>query len=540
MLNVLRHYLPLRKALLIASETVLLTLVVMAVMSSHLWRPTPATVKLLAQASLDAVDARWRVAISSLVVALLAQLSLAFNELYDFRVSGSRHERMARFLTSTSSAVLLVMLVLVLARVWDVERALEFPALPFAQTAVLLTSALFAAFLLVFLWRSVFHHVLRRSRFRERMLILGAGRSARRLMDELQARENSGYELVALLARSDANGERRRAERRGLADTSSTGNPWFEASLRAEGGASAAAVFEDLSETKLLLAPRPGSRLEEAPAGAGQKEPLPALARRLGVDLVVVAFEERRGSLPVDELLACRLDGVQVVEAEAFFERMTGKIPAEAMRPSYLIFNPGFDVHPLAAMAKRTLDLVLSLAGILVLGPVMLVVALLVRLDSAGPVLFRQERVGRRGRPFTLCKFRSMRVDAEKLTGPVWASEDDPRVTRVGRWIRRTRLDELPQLFNILAGSMSLVGPRPERQHFVDELAKKLPYYNQRHGTKPGLTGWAQINYPYGNTVEDALQKLQYDLFYIKYQSLLFDLSILFHTVKTVLLRKGT
>jgi len=542
MLNVLRHYLPLRKALLILSETVLITLVVMAVMASHLWSPSENILRALAQerVSLDAVDARWHILVSSLMVALLAQLSLAFNELYDFRVSGSRPERMARFLTSTSSAVLLVTVVLALVRRWGLERVLEFPALPFAQTVVLLTTALFAAFVLVFVWRMVFHHLLRRSRFRERMLILGAGRSARRLMDEVQGRENSGFELVALLARSDESIERRRGERRGLAEGSSTGNPWFEASLGSVPGIAVAPVFEHLSETKLLLAPRPGSRLEEAPAGSGEEEPLPALARRLGIDLIVVAFEERRGSLPVEELLSCRLEGVQVQEVETFFERLTGKIPAEAMRPSYLIFNPGFDVHPLAAMAKRLVDFVLSAVGLVVLGPLMLAVALAVRLDSPGPVLFRQERVGRRGRSFTLCKFRSMRSDAEKYTGPVWASEDDPRVTRVGRWIRRTRMDELPQLFNILAGSMSLVGPRPERPHFVAELAKKLPYYNQRHTTKPGLTGWAQINYPYGNTVEDALQKLQYDLFYIKYQSLLFDLSILFHTVKTVLLRKGT
>ena len=537
MLNVLRHYLPLRKSLLIFSETVLLTLAVMAVMSSHLWKPTQDTIGMLALDSLDTAGARWRVAVSSLMVALLAQLTLAFNELYDFRVSSSRFERMARFLTSTSSAVLLVALAVALVRVWDLERVLQFPALPFTQSVVLLTFALFAAFLLVFVWRQLFH-VMLRSRFRERMLVLGSGRSARRLMDELSGRENSGFELVAVLARSDDSSERRRGERRGAAQASPTGNPWFEASLRAE--SDPAAALEDLTETKLLLAPQPGTKLEVAPAGAGQKEPLPELARRLRIDIIVVAFEERRGSLPIDELLACRLDGVQVQEAETFFEHLTGKIPAEAMRPSYLIFNPGFDVHPLSAMAKRTVDFALSLLGLVVLGPLMLAVALAVRLDSPGPVLFRQERVGRRGRPFTLCKFRSMRVDAEKLTGPVWASEDDPRVTRVGKWIRKTRMDELPQLFNILAGSMSLVGPRPERPHFVAELAQKLPYYNQRHTAKPGLTGWAQINYPYGNTVEDALQKLQYDLFYIKYLSLLFDLSILFHTVKTVLLRKGT
>jgi len=534
MLNVLRHYLPFRKFLLIVSELVLITLVVAAVMSSHLWTPGKTTRWALALESLDPVSARWQVLVSALMVALLAQLTLAFNELYDFRVSSSRFERMARFLTSSSSAVLLVTMALALVRAWDLERVLAFPPLPFTQTVVLLTSALFAAFLLVFVWRHFFHLVLLRSRFRERILILGSGRTARRVMDELRSRENSGFELVALLARSDEPRERRRSERRGEAPP--TGNPWFEASQRGLGLSEA----EELAETKLLLAPAPGSELEEAPAGSGQSEPLPELAERLGIDMIVVAFEERRGSLPTEELLRCRLEGLWVEEAESFFERLTGKIPAEAMRPSYLIFNPGFGMHPLAAAAKRLLDFSLALLGFLLTWPIMLAVAVAVRLDTPGPVLFRQERTGWRGRPFTLNKFRSMRADAEKLSGPVWASEDDPRVTRVGRFLRKTRLDELPQLFNILAGTMSLVGPRPERPHFVAELAAKLPYYHQRHSVKPGLTGWAQINYPYGNTVEDALQKLQYDLFYIKYQSLLFDLSIVFNTVKTVLLRKGT
>jgi sugar transferase (PEP-CTERM system associated) len=269
-------------------------------------------------------------------------------------------------------------------------------------------------------------------------------------------------------------------------------------------------------------------------------EPLPELVRRLDIDEIVVALEERRGGLPTEELLDCRLNGVRVTEAEAFYERLSGKIPAEAMRPSYLIYNTGFEQHLLAASAKRCLDFALAAIGLFVLWPLMLAVALAIRLDTPGPVLFRQERTGQRGRSFSLCKFRSMRTDAEKLTGPVWATEDDPRITRVGRFIRKTRIDELPQLFNILAGSMSVVGPRPERPVFVKELSKKIPYYNQRHIVKPGLSGWAQINYPYGNTVEDALQKLQYDLFYIKYQSLLFDLSIILNTVKTVILRKGT
>ena len=210
------------------------------------------------------------------------------------------------------------------------------------------------------------------------------------------------------------------------------------------------------------------------------------------------------------------------------------------MRPSYLIFNEGFRRHPWVDLSKRTVDLVLTVLLLALLFPFMLLTALSVRMDSPGRILFRQERVGREGRLFTLLKFRSMRADAEKLTGPVWTQEDDPRITRVGGFIRRTRLDELPQLFNVLVGSMSLVGPRPERQHFVDDLAEKIPYYHQRHIVKPGMTGWAQIRYPYGNTDEDAMHKLQYDLFYIKNHSVLFDLSILFSTIKTVILRQGT
>jgi exopolysaccharide biosynthesis polyprenyl glycosylphosphotransferase len=182
----------------------------------------------------------------------------------------------------------------------------------------------------------------------------------------------------------------------------------------------------------------------------------------------------------------------------------------------------------------------LSTIGIALTWPLMIATAIAVRLDSPGPILFAQERVGRDGKPFTLYKFRSMSADAEARTGAVWASENDPRITRAGRFLRKARLDELPQLFNVVSGDMSLVGPRPERPVFVRELTEQIPYYNQRHIVKPGLTGWAQINYPYGSSVADALQKLQYDLFYIKYQSQLFDLSILFNTIKTVVLRKGT
>ncbi len=269
-------------------------------------------------------------------------------------------------------------------------------------------------------------------------------------------------------------------------------------------------------------------------------EPLFELVKRMEIDIVVVALQDRRGNLPTDQLLRCRLAGIQVKEREALYEQITGKIAVEALRPSYLIFNDGFSRSPAADIAKRVVDVVFSLTGICLTWPVMLATALAVRIDSPGPALFRQDRVGFDNSEFTLYKFRSMRTDAEATTGAVWAKDNDPRITRCGRFIRKARLDELPQLFNILGGDMSLVGPRPERRVFVESLKQQIPYYEQRHIVKPGLTGWAQINYPYGNTVEDALQKLQYDLFYIKNQSLLFDLSILFNTIKTVVLRKGT
>ena len=573
MLHVLRHYIPLRKAILIVSETVLLTLAVVAGMSSHLWSADDRMARILATASLDPEQAFWRCLLSAFLVAVLAQIALSFNELYDFRVSSSRYERASRFLGSAGSAILLVTIAIALTRLWEVERVLDFPGLPFAQTVVLVTGSMGLAFVLLYVWRNVFHSILRRSRFNQRVLILGSGRLARRITEELEKRENSGFDIVAMIpspalpraggAPDSSSGGRRSGERRasetsgplGLSEPG-TGNPWFEAG--AAGFEAGTAGFEAGATASLPLeastapATRSGPRLvvsthppeaepaRPAPASLPGQAPLSEVAERLGVSDVVVAFEDRRGGLPTDELLKCRMNGIVVQEAEAFFESLTGKIPAEGMRPSYLIFNRGFVQHPMNELAKRCFDIVLATVLLIVAWPIMLAAAIAIRLDSSGPILFRQERSGQGGRAFVLFKFRSMREDAEKLTGPVWAQADDPRVTRVGRFLRDSRVDELPQLFNVLAGTMSFVGPRPERPTFVEELAEKIPYYNQRLTVKPGLTGWAQINYPYGNTVEDALQKLQYDLFYIKYQSFLFDLSILFNTIKTILLRKGT
>lgn len=259
------------------------------------------------------------------------------------------------------------------------------------------------------------------------------------------------------------------------------------------------------------------------------------------VDEVVVAMEDRRRGLPVQQLLDCRLAGVPVSDVLTFMERESGKVELSMLYPSWLIYSEGINSRGLSRLLTRVLDL--SAASLLlVLGtPFMVLAALAIWIESGfkGGVLYRQTRVGLEGQLFTLLKFRSMREDAEK-DGAKWAQENDPRVTRVGRFIRTTRIDELPQLLNVLAGSMSFVGPRPERPEFVAQLSEKIPYYRERHCVKPGITGWAQLCYPYGASERDALEKLQYDLYYVKNKSLMFDLMILLQTAEVVLWRKGS
>jgi len=251
-----------------------------------------------------------------------------------------------------------------------------------------------------------------------------------------------------------------------------------------------------------------------------------------------VSMSDRRGRMPIRELLQAKMSGVRVEDAATMYERLTGKILIDDIKPSWLIFSDGFRASRATRAIKRVVDLALAAAGIALASPLILLTALGVRLESAGPVLYRQERVGENGRIFTLFKFRSMRADAEKGT-PVWAKENDDRVTRVGRFIRLTRLDELPQLWNVLRGDMSFVGPRPERPFFVEQLAAVIPFYMERHAVKPGVTGWAQVKYRYGSSVQDAMEKLRYDLYYIKHLSIIFDLTIVMDTVKVIILGKG-
>jgi sugar transferase (PEP-CTERM system associated) len=263
-------------------------------------------------------------------------------------------------------------------------------------------------------------------------------------------------------------------------------------------------------------------------------------AQRLGVDEIIVALTERRsGSMPLRELLDCKLSGVRVFDITTYFERMLGQIRIDFVNAGWLIFGDGFNQSFYRTAVKRIFDILCSSVLILLAAPVMLITAIAIKLESKGPVFYRQERVGFNGKPFLVTKFRSMRTDAEQDGKPRWATANDSRVTRVGNVIRLLRVDELPQLFNVLTGDMSLVGPRPERPFFVEQLTNEIPYYAVRHSIKPGVTGWAQVRYQYGSTIEDSQEKLQYDLYYVKNHSLFLDFVILIETVGVVLTGKG-
>jgi sugar transferase (PEP-CTERM system associated) len=266
-----------------------------------------------------------------------------------------------------------------------------------------------------------------------------------------------------------------------------------------------------------------------------------SVVEKYAIDQIVIGVRDRRGGgFPVQQLLDCKMKGVKVVELPTFFEREYRQVLLESLNPSWMVLEEGFRQGYVGKATKRLFDIAVSAMLLLLTLPVMLVTALLIFLESGLPFLYRQERVGQNGRVFTLYKFRSMRLDAENGGTPHWAKANDDRTTRVGRFIRKYRIDELPQIFNVLRGQMSFVGPRPERPFFVDQLTKQIPFYALRHSTKPGITGWAQVRYPYGASVDDAIEKLQYDLYYVKNHSLFLDLTILLSTVEVVLWGKGS
>jgi sugar transferase (PEP-CTERM system associated) len=272
----------------------------------------------------------------------------------------------------------------------------------------------------------------------------------------------------------------------------------------------------------------------------GDENSILDVAQKKNIQKIVISLSERRGVLPLKEIMKCKMNGVDVLDGSSFYEQVAGKLLIEDISPSWFIYSDGFKITTLKMSIKRTLDVILSVVGIFITLPLFPIIAMLIKIDSPGRVFFRQVRVGEKEKKFVLYKFRTMREDAEKETGAVWAQEVDLRVTRVGRFLRKARLDEIPQLYNVLKGDMSFVGPRPERPEFVEKLKETIPYYSERHIIRGGITGWAQVKYPYGASVGDAIEKLRYDLYYIKNLSLFLDMLIVFETCKVVLFGRGS
>src|SRR5258708_3157018 len=396
-------------------------------------------------------------------------------DLYDFVVMHDRRELVLRLLQALGLAWIALALIFYLMPQVMIGRGVSLISLPLAL-------------LMMVGWRLAIHWVLGHPEIGERILIVGSGPFAIEIARETLGRPDAGFRVV------------------GFVDS----DP--------------ALVGKSLINPKVI----------------GLTSELGALVQREHIDRIVVAIGDRRGQFPTEELLRLSLSGdVSIEESASFYERLTGRVLLDLIRPSWLIFSSRGRRARLNELACTAMHRTVAFIGAILSLPIALITALLIKLESRGPVFYRQERVGKGGRVFTLMKFRSMRVDAEK-DGPVWARTEDQRMTRVGRFIRKIRVDEIPQFWNILKGDMNFVGPRPERPHFVAQLAEEIPFYEQRHLIPPGLTGWAQIKYPYGASIEDARQKLQYDLYYIKNQSLTLDATILFETIKTILFGRGT
>jgi len=425
----------------------------------------------------DAEDALvWRHGLYKVGLATVFCLTAFYLfDLYDFLVMFDRRELVLRLLQALGLAWVALALVFYAVPQVMIGRGVSLISLPLAL-------------LLMVGWRLAIHWVLGHPDLGERILIVGSGPFAIEIARETLGRPDAGFRVIGFV---DSDPE---------------------------------LVGKSLINPKVI----------------GLTSQLGELVRREHIDRIVVAIGDRRGVFPTQELLRLSLSGdVSIEESASFYERLTGRVLLDMIRPSWLIFSSRGQRARLNELIRATMNRTIALAGAILSLPIAIATASLIKIDSRGPVLYKQERVGKNGRTFTLMKFRSMRTDAEK-DGPVWAQTDDQRMTRVGRVIRKIRVDEIPQFWNILRGDMNFVGPRPERPHFIAQLAQEIPYYEQRHLIAPGLTGWAQIKYPYGASIEDARQKLQYDLYYIKKQSLTLDATIMFETIKTILFGRGT
>ena len=343
-----------------------------------------------------------------------------------------------------------------------------------------LTIGISALAVILVIWRQSYEWFIGLSAFRERVYVLGSGERAKSVTELIRSRNDAGMQVV-------------QGEGKGEFDTEAER---YAADLRA------------------FCQPKPP------------------------IERIIVAMENRRGAMPVRELLDLRLRGVVIEDANFLTERLLGKLALDGLNPSTLIFTHGFNVKATQQILRRLVSISISFIGLLLCLPVLPILMIAVRLSSPGPIFFRQVRVGLRGKPFEVIKFRTMRQDAEK-NGAQWAKKNDSRVTAIGRFMRKTRLDEIPQLWNVLRGDMGFVGPRPERPEFVEWLSSEIPFYELRHIIRPGLTGWAQVRYGYGSTLEETKHKLEYDLYYVKHMSVGLDLLVIFETVKTILLRRG-
>jgi sugar transferase (PEP-CTERM system associated) len=419
-----------------------------------------------------------------LKIAVLAGsfiLCMHYFDLYDSYVLSNRREVLTRLFQVLGSMCILLAFVYYFYPSLELGRGIVLIGLPIVL-------------ILLLLWRGVFTAFNRGLRFAERTLIFGDELAATQLLREVEIRPELGLNVV------------------GRISVVGCGN------------------------YELLWDPVSPSRRY---AGTIKEEELTAAVSAERVRRIIVALEDRRGRLPVELLLLMKSRGVLVEDGIELYEKITGKIPVESLRLGTLLFSPGFHLSRFVVFYKRFVSIVVSAVGLILTLPLLPLIALAIKLSSRGPIFYHQKRVGRNDVTYYCHKFRTMRADAEADTGPTWADDDDPRITPFGRFLRTTRLDEIPQLWNVLRGDMSLVGPRPERPEFIEKLKLEIPYYNLRHTVRPGITGWAQIRYKYGSSVEEAREKLRYDLYYIKRMSFGLDAWILFDTIKIILLGRG-
>lgn len=412
------------------------------------------------------------------VIAFAFIICMYYFDLYDSSVLGNRREVVARLIQVTGCASAL------LAFIYYV-----YPPLKLGRGILLIGLVLVA--LLLFLWRRLFLAVNAMPQLADRALVLGDGPLAEPLVRELQSRPELGLRVVCQVSTGDSG-------HASLTDAQS-----------------------------------------EIPPGMASEPYLRSAVSHHRINRIIVAMGDRRGKLPVELLLSLKSHGVQIQDGTEVYEAVTGKVPVECLQLGWLLFSPGFHVSDLLLFYKRAASVFIAVLGLLLSLPLLPLVALGIKLTSKGRIIYSQQRVGRDGEIFNCYKFRTMRADAEADIGPTWALDDDPRITPIGHFLRMSRLDEIPQLWNVLKGDMSFVGPRPERPEFVERLKKEVLHYDWRHSVRPGITGWAQIRYRYGNSVADAREKLRYDLFYIKNISPGLDFLIVFETIKTILLGRG-